>query len=121
MILRPPRSTRTDALFPYTTLFRSVYRIQPLVDLADPVDVAAILRLGQQVRPFRIRRQHRLERRGVARRRFLRDIADLRAARHLDRAFVRLSLTGDDALRSEARGVGKEGVRTCRFRGWLSL
>src|SRR3546814_10793821 len=25
MILRPPRSTRTDTLFPYTTLFRSVY------------------------------------------------------------------------------------------------
>src|SRR3546814_9702963 len=24
MILRPPRATRTDALFPYTTLFRSV-------------------------------------------------------------------------------------------------
>src|SRR3546814_6064894 len=24
MIRRPPRSTRTDALFPYTTLFRSV-------------------------------------------------------------------------------------------------
>src|SRR3546814_17327989 len=23
MILRPPRSTRTDSLFPYTTLFRS--------------------------------------------------------------------------------------------------
>src|SRR3546814_18091765 len=32
MIRRPPRSTRTDTLFPYTTLFRSVrssdYRIQ---------------------------------------------------------------------------------------------
>src|SRR3546814_11930309 len=26
MIRRPPRSTRTDTLFPYTTLFRSVYR-----------------------------------------------------------------------------------------------
>src|SRR3546814_18013735 len=26
MILRPPRSTRTDTLFPYTTLFRSSYR-----------------------------------------------------------------------------------------------
>src|SRR3546814_14858639 len=26
MILRPPRSTRTDTLFPYTTLFRSVRR-----------------------------------------------------------------------------------------------
>src|SRR3546814_19838456 len=24
MILRPPRSTRTDTLFPYTTLFRSI-------------------------------------------------------------------------------------------------
>src|SRR3546814_4780498 len=26
MIRRPPRSTRTDTLFPYTTLFRSVQR-----------------------------------------------------------------------------------------------
>src|SRR3546814_614342 len=26
MILRPPRSTRTDTLFPYTTLFRSICR-----------------------------------------------------------------------------------------------
>src|SRR3546814_1734155 len=26
MIRRPPRSTRTDTLFPYTTLFRSGYR-----------------------------------------------------------------------------------------------
>src|SRR3546814_4685207 len=28
MIRRPPRSTRTDTLFPYTTLFRSVLREQ---------------------------------------------------------------------------------------------
>src|SRR3546814_10810400 len=27
MIRRPPRSTRTDTLFPYTTLFRSVVRV----------------------------------------------------------------------------------------------
>src|SRR3546814_3119082 len=27
MIRRPPRSTRTDTLFPYTTLFRSTHRI----------------------------------------------------------------------------------------------
>src|SRR3546814_18183967 len=26
MIRRPPRSTRTDTLFPYTTLFRSTFR-----------------------------------------------------------------------------------------------
>src|SRR3546814_1442077 len=28
MIRRPPRSTRTDTLFPYTTLFRSVLGMQ---------------------------------------------------------------------------------------------
>src|SRR3546814_12474537 len=28
MIRRPPRSTRTDTLFPYTTLFRSAYTIK---------------------------------------------------------------------------------------------
>src|SRR3546814_15539749 len=34
MIRRPPRSTRTDTLFPYTTLFRShAHRFQP----GDPV------------------------------------------------------------------------------------
>src|SRR3546814_3388924 len=27
MLRRPPRSTRTDTLFPYTTLFRSSYRV----------------------------------------------------------------------------------------------
>src|SRR3546814_5964413 len=31
MIRRPPRSTRTDTLFPYTTLFRSRLGEQPLV------------------------------------------------------------------------------------------
>src|SRR3546814_16593369 len=29
MIRRPPRSTRTDTLFPYTTLFRSSQRVAP--------------------------------------------------------------------------------------------
>src|SRR3546814_1680035 len=35
MIRRPPRSTRTDTLFPYTTLFRSTdgYRILPVRDV----------------------------------------------------------------------------------------
>src|SRR3546814_14855538 len=30
-IRRPPRSTRTDTLFPYTTLFRSLGKDQPVV------------------------------------------------------------------------------------------
>src|SRR3546814_7331422 len=29
MIRRPPISTRTDTLFPYTTLFRSLLRLRP--------------------------------------------------------------------------------------------
>src|SRR3546814_17274410 len=43
MIRRPPRSTRTDTLFPYTTLFRSIRfensMSQPTqnIQLADPV------------------------------------------------------------------------------------
>src|SRR3546814_2779337 len=35
MIRRPPRSTRTDTLFPYTTLFRSVVRTQIAHDVFD--------------------------------------------------------------------------------------
>src|SRR3546814_3129660 len=31
MIRRPPRSTRTDTLFPYTTLFRSLLRLEQLI------------------------------------------------------------------------------------------
>src|SRR3546814_19307847 len=36
MRLRPPRSTRTDPLFPYTTLFRSQARV-----LRHPIDGSA--------------------------------------------------------------------------------
>src|SRR3546814_15131202 len=35
MIRRPPRSTRTDTLFPYTTLFRSVDQDHPVALLAQ--------------------------------------------------------------------------------------
>src|SRR3546814_12572879 len=36
MIRRPPRSTRTDTLFPYTTLFRSVERPRQAADHLEP-------------------------------------------------------------------------------------
>src|SRR3546814_17140763 len=39
MIRRPPRSTRTDTLFPYTTLFRS--RFDWHTTFVDPDDIAA--------------------------------------------------------------------------------
>src|SRR3546814_6985484 len=38
MIRRPPRSTRTDTLFPYTTLFRSGEKVE--------IDPAACLDIG---------------------------------------------------------------------------
>src|SRR3546814_4451497 len=50
MIRRPPRSTRTDTLFPYTTLFRSHRRrVEAVVDqpLGDVVDTHPRL-LGQR-------------------------------------------------------------------------
>src|SRR3546814_15273391 len=34
---RPPRSTRTDTLFPYTTLFRSLLRVRRGAAAADPL------------------------------------------------------------------------------------
>src|SRR3546814_15596082 len=47
MIRRPPRSTRTDTLFPYTTLFRSEQRIETALDQvpsdsAFPLPMASI-------------------------------------------------------------------------------
>src|SRR3546814_18765778 len=39
MIRRPPRSTRTDTLFPYTTLFRSAEREAPEIKLLVLDDV----------------------------------------------------------------------------------
>src|SRR3546814_4770201 len=35
MIRRPPRSTRTDTLFPYTTLFRSPFVVCPVTTQAN--------------------------------------------------------------------------------------
>src|SRR3546814_5922754 len=40
MIRRPPRSTRTDTLFPYTTLFRSVHHLNNDHSDNDPENLA---------------------------------------------------------------------------------
>src|SRR3546814_4608095 len=54
MIRRPPRSTRTDTLFPYTTLFRSITAeyllFWPFVDdLADPFAPVSIIIFGHAI------------------------------------------------------------------------
>src|SRR3546814_17323332 len=49
MIRRPPRSTRTDTLFPYTTLFRSV----PSVIIFLSVAIILTIKMGfPQLRAF---------------------------------------------------------------------
>src|SRR3546814_18921247 len=97
MIRRPPRSTRTDTLFPYTTLFRSWAQValglRPLARIQTALD--------------RLRRSpsERLAAEGPAEVQPLIDainaLADVREA---------------DLDRSEERRVGKECVSTCRSR-----
>src|SRR3546814_13326477 len=54
MIRRPPRSTRTDTLFPYTTLFRSTWRgglIGTLLPMALATSAQTPLRWNVQPAP----------------------------------------------------------------------
>src|SRR3546814_5969238 len=46
MIRRPPRSTRTDTLFPYTTLFRSAFGGGEDSVVAAHADIGAGMELG---------------------------------------------------------------------------
>src|SRR3546814_4425618 len=48
MIRRPPRSTRTDTLFPYTTLFRSQRLVAAALDTAGCVPGGGAMADGQQ-------------------------------------------------------------------------
>src|SRR3546814_1740616 len=53
MIRRPPRSTRTDTLFPYTTLFRSLRGAGELRPRQRPVALHLPDGLGLHQPPFR--------------------------------------------------------------------
>src|SRR3546814_3841107 len=81
MIRRPPRSTRTDTLFPYTTLFRSGTRVRDLRR-------AAAGALRGRVRRFRIAppRRARRRRRGAGPRHPRAPAARLRTAGDADQA-----------------------------------
>src|SRR3546814_18490174 len=138
MIRRPPRSTRTDTLFPYTTLFRSLRRDREL-------DIEGRERLYDEAREL-IHLEWNLGRDPIGRSEVDRVMADLkyRLARKLDdddlemasdpyvsefaASHVRdiassvVDLPLPEArrrighLRSEQRGVGKECVSRARFR-----
>src|SRR3546814_7300137 len=66
MIRRPPRSTRTDTLFPYTTLFRSVHEVQLFpVGGSEPLTVKALLDTGSTVCLIAPHLANALKRQGV--------------------------------------------------------
>src|SRR3546814_10770150 len=48
MIRRPPRSTRTDTLFPYTTLFRSVGAMFAIDSLLVKIALIGVIGIGAQ-------------------------------------------------------------------------
>src|SRR3546814_7916274 len=90
MIRRPPRSTRTDTLFPYTTLFRSAHQRGPVVLLPPARPVAGGRRRpgGERLLP----RGHAAAPHGVRRR-------GAEAGRHL--AGRQRRLVRNDKCRSE--------------------
>src|SRR3546814_7654768 len=62
MIRRPPRSTRTDTLFPYTTLFRSLFHF----DLhGRPSELARKPAMIAKVRPRSVQEEVRIARRAM--------------------------------------------------------
>src|SRR3546814_8795370 len=104
MIRRPPRSTRTDTLFPYTTLFRS-----------EDIDVRQH-RLGRfPAQPLK-RRLQRLARAPGGPGRVERRSSEGTVDRLMDRADLLQILIGEDRLRYfqplERAGMVAEQVRT---------
>src|SRR3546814_6614988 len=97
MIRRPPRSTRTDTLFPYTTLFRSSGEV--LCASASAADVQAAAD-GGGVRPLFPDRAL-LSRRGCARRSLARRVLPTRFRDELRHPGRRLRSDRAGASRSE--------------------
>src|SRR3546814_20814459 len=61
MIRRPPRSTRTDTLFPYTTLFRSL--AEGIEKFAECFDIVGDVIVGEECRADALAGAHCVEKR----------------------------------------------------------
>src|SRR3546814_11291193 len=105
MIPRPPRSTRIDTLFPYTTLFRSAF------DTAVSFDPAAGLATSASVEAWAnslvsAQQSERVDAEAAA---------EARNTSLQTVQFARSSREGV-SVRPEERRVGQEWVSTCRSR-----
>src|SRR3546814_20311600 len=103
MIRRPPRSTRTDTLFPYTTLFRS-----------SSATIRSTAKTMRRASPRSPRRKR--ARRDDAKRSPRPTTADPDQGRARPRQRDAGAQGVGAHHRSAERRVGKEGVRTCRSR-----
>src|SRR3546814_16484750 len=121
MLRRPPRSTRTDTLFPYTTLFRA-HGFIAVKAHGEGSKLREEIGHRQVTLPrVIVETAHATTRRKLGE--LLIDRGERRARRDADQhAFVGrgakcpvLGVGGLD-LRSEERRVGKECVSTCRSR-----
>src|SRR3546814_16763487 len=110
MIRRPPRSTRTDPLFPYTTLFRSAtaaQRARPQHRAAQVAPAAFVI-----AEPREEVQEHGVLSLGVALEAQFREVAF-----HVEDAAGELpEAVPRQADRSEERRVGRECVSTCGSR-----
>src|SRR3546814_16092784 len=98
MIRRPPRSTRTDTLFPYTTLFRSLFHF----DLhGRPSELARKPAMIAKVRPRSVQEEVRIARRAMDDGRTLQSLEQEQRVTHFD---YDLSVIG----------AGSGGIRAAR-------
>src|SRR3546814_12929965 len=111
MFRGPPRSTRTDTLFPYTTLFRSPQRAQQRLDTIEMGRALLDQPLALARRPagillLRAGHPHHAHHPRLA------APVGPQGAYHL----LAIDTIGLGPPRSEERRVGKECVSTCRSR-----
>src|SRR3546814_20225389 len=119
MIRRPTRSTRTDTLFPYTTLFRSGLDCIPwLGETAMKERIVRLCARGKiaiNLRGMELLQAHPGEDDDLAWKRLRPKLAF--TGRQLDEITIMLpSAAPSTGGRSEERRVGKECVSTCRSR-----
>src|SRR3546814_11149403 len=118
MLRRPPRSTRTVTLFPYTTLFRStgtalvLYRA--LAGLSAMVDLSVVVSFRRLCAAYLLIRRRDGGRQRVYRLR--RGDRRLAMAGATDASTSASRATRCCARRSDERRGGKGGVSTCRSR-----
>src|SRR3546814_11296012 len=113
MIRRPPRSTRTDTLFPYTTLFRSEVRLKDgkvLRRVTLPPQY-----FGEGIVPWKDEILSLTWQHGVGFR-WRRDDFTLAGSFRYQGEGWGMTQDGRHIIRSEERRVGNECVRTCRSR-----